>query len=129
GPIKPEQVIHIDEQEVSIRPNLCAALHAIRDRRNVTIIWVDALCINQEDIPERSEQVRWMGDIYRTAYRVLVWLGDAGDDSDMLFDYQSQRFAGPIDGNRKARLKTAFEALCSRPYWRRVWIIQEVLIA
>jgi hypothetical protein len=37
--------------------------------------WYDALCINQEDILERSEQVAKMGSIYENASSVLVWLG------------------------------------------------------
>lgn len=39
-------------------------------------LWIDALCINQQDISERNRQVSMMGDVYATAIRVLVWLGD-----------------------------------------------------
>jgi hypothetical protein len=44
-------------------------------------LWVDALCINQDDIPERSEQVNKMGSIYTNARRVVLWLGEEADDS------------------------------------------------
>ncbi|KAH7321819.1 heterokaryon incompatibility protein-domain-containing protein [Rhexocercosporidium sp. MPI-PUGE-AT-0058] len=132
GPIEPQQSILVDRKEISIRPNLWAALQAIRDTRNTTTVWVDALCINQQDVAERSEHVKWMGDIYRAARKVLVWLGEAGEDSDMLLDYHSEKVVeqrGDINDDKKARLRKGFEALCSRPYWKRVWIIQEVLIA
>jgi len=39
------------------------------------VLWVDAICINQDDIPERNDQVLLMGDIYRNATSVISWLG------------------------------------------------------
>jgi hypothetical protein len=39
-------------------------------------IWIDALCINQTDSTERDDQVRMMSDIYKTAYGVVIWLGE-----------------------------------------------------
>ncbi|KAN0108037.1 Heterokaryon incompatibility protein (HET) domain containing protein [Hyaloscypha variabilis] len=44
------------------------------------LLWVDALCINQDDIDERNEQVKLMGDIYRNARRTLAWIGEAPPD-------------------------------------------------
>ena len=67
-----------------------------------------------------------MGDIYRTAFRVLVWLGKGGNDSDCIMEYMSkpQRKVA-IDASRwKALAK-----LCERPYWSRTWIIQEIGLA
>lgn len=43
------------------------------------LVWADALCINQEDMPERSAQVRIMGDIYATASKTVIWLGEEDD--------------------------------------------------
>ncbi|KAL2063634.1 hypothetical protein VTL71DRAFT_5439 [Oculimacula yallundae] len=131
GPVEPKLAISIQEQEVPVRPNLWAALQAIRDEETPTRLWVDAICINQQDIPERNNQVAMMGKIYETAYDVLVWLGEATDDSDMLFDYlptippaRQKSVSGSME-----IINIAFRALCSRPYWRRVWIIQEVFTA
>jgi hypothetical protein len=45
------------------------------------LLWVDAICINQRDIEERSAQVRMMGDIYRNATVVISWLGPEADKS------------------------------------------------
>lgn len=55
-------------------------------------IWVDALCINQNDVQERGEQVKLMFDLYSHAARVLIWLGEAQDESDLAMDliYQLQ---------------------------------------
>jgi hypothetical protein len=68
---------------VSVTANLAKALRDIRHIEVIQatrILWVDAICTNQDDLKERNEQVRMMGDIYRRAEQVLSWLGpfDAG---------------------------------------------------
>jgi hypothetical protein len=49
-------------------------------------LWMDALCINQEDVIERNQQVYLMGSIYSQAREVLVWLGPEKDNSDLAMD-------------------------------------------
>ena len=60
---------------VQITRSLCAMLERIRCPDQVRYVWADALCINQKDPQELSQQVSIMRDIYRSAHRVLVWLG------------------------------------------------------
>jgi hypothetical protein len=50
-------------------------------------VWVDAVCINQNDLPERINQVSLMGDIYRSASAAIAWLGPDADDSDYASQY------------------------------------------
>ncbi|RDI78815.1 hypothetical protein Vi05172_g11237 [Venturia inaequalis] len=59
------------------------------DHRGVasTLIWVDALCINQEDPVERSHQVNLMSDIYSQAQLVVVWLGPEAENSGLAMRY------------------------------------------
>ena len=45
----------------------------------ITHLWVDALCINQDDQEERARQIAMMGDIYSHAANVIVWLGEADE--------------------------------------------------
>ncbi|KAL0256060.1 Ubiquitin-like protein [Diplodia seriata] len=45
-------------------------------RKPSKYMWIDAICINQEDIKERSQQVKMMGTIYETAEAVIAWLGE-----------------------------------------------------
>ncbi|KAK0663642.1 Serine/threonine-protein phosphatase 6 regulatory ankyrin repeat subunit C [Lasiodiplodia hormozganensis] len=45
-------------------------------------IWIDALCINQDDLEERSAQVKIMPQVYGKAQSVLVWLGNMKNFSD-----------------------------------------------
>lgn len=69
--------ILIGNDYVSVTESLADALyemqfHVLGSER---LLWVDALCINQDDLNERNHQVRQMEKIYRQAQRVLVWLG------------------------------------------------------
>lgn len=65
-----------------VRPNLHAALKAFRKPHEAKLIWVDAVCINQQDQGERNRQVLQMNQIYSQAQAVDVWLGTADTTSD-----------------------------------------------
>ncbi|KAL5323657.1 hypothetical protein ACEPPN_008197 [Leptodophora sp. 'Broadleaf-Isolate-01'] len=66
-------------QRKSVTTNLGIALKHLRLRDETRLIWVDALCINQEDVDERSSQIKLMRDIYTQTWRVVVWLGEDPD--------------------------------------------------
>lgn len=87
--------IFLNDQKVLVRKNLWQALWHIRPinsgvpnsgenvtAENTTWIWIDALCIDQQNNSERNHQVRVMGKIYEMAVEVLVWLGCSADNSD-----------------------------------------------
>ena len=67
--------------EISVRENLWRAMRTLSNDQNAQPIWIDALCINQEDSIERSSQVSQMGRIYQRASCVVAWLG-AEEDAD-----------------------------------------------
>ena len=108
--------------------NLHAALLRLKEDR-VEYAWVDALCIDQENMEERSIQVRRMGTIFRVAHEVAVWLGvEQGADQPGL------RFLSESDeATRRSPLpafaRQAMDIMMHRPYWDRVWIIQEIAVA
>ena len=58
-----------------IRPNLEAALQQIRSDKSSVDLWIDAICINQEDKKEKTAQVLRMHEIYSNANNVCIWLG------------------------------------------------------
>jgi len=70
------QRISLDSQPFSISPTLESALRRLRLAKSPRKLWVDCLCINQEDVAERSAQVSLMQDIYTDSQRVLIWLGE-----------------------------------------------------
>ena len=95
-----QKTIECNGFTVPVGANLDAALRRLRRRRpdsSSRVIWADAICINQQDDAERSHQVASMGDIFRNAHRVVVWLGidaDAEDVPDAVERISSRAFAG-----------------------------------
>lgn len=84
--------ISLNGRNIPVRENLYHAMSAVRNRMNhrgvaSTLIWVDALCINQEDPVERSHQVNLMSDIYSQAQLVVVWLGPEAENSGLAMRY------------------------------------------
>ncbi|KAG6046446.1 hypothetical protein E4U17_007894 [Claviceps sp. LM77 group G4] len=69
------KVIVVDGVEMCVTTNLWDALEYFRENPRNTPIWIDALSINQRDVPERSSQLRIMPHIYTRASSTLVWLG------------------------------------------------------
>jgi hypothetical protein len=133
--------IWLDGQRIRVTRNLTAALQVFRADENARqhLLWIDALCINQNDIAERSCQVKRMIDIYRRASFVLVWLGPESNDSAMAFGIIETIYEDMIERLNKgdqqpyftynSLSETGWMALCNlldRPYWNRIWIVQEL---
>jgi hypothetical protein len=74
-----QNAIVIDGKTFLISDNLWEALVRLRKPCKERFLWIDAICINQDDIPERNQQLRIMPHIYSRAQMVLVWLGSAND--------------------------------------------------
>jgi len=124
-----------------VRENLYQALQHIRLTDDYLWIWVDALCLNQDDQIEKGQQILKMPDIYSNAWNVIAWLG--GDQESMK---DVRRAVGLVP--KLLNLKTldvalreetpseeilcswvAFGRLLQRPWFKRRWVIQEVACA
>jgi hypothetical protein len=125
--------------EFSIRPNLHSALYQIRSSHSAPeYLWIDAICINQDDTEEKNSQVSLMKEIFRYAKRVIVWLGPAnilsGDAFALLHllevsQSSAQQVEEIIQDPDRAEEWRALIDLFQRAYWRRAWVIQEVQVA
>jgi hypothetical protein len=82
GDPSPENHIICHGKRLTITENCEAALRRLRRQNRSRTLWVDSICIDQSSILERNEQVKLMGDIYRHASRVLVWLGPGTKKTD-----------------------------------------------
>ncbi|MCJ1360615.1 MAG: hypothetical protein MMC33_010623, partial [Icmadophila ericetorum] len=82
GEPTPTAAIRIDGMVVQVRVNLEQALQRIQQISTPVCLWVDAICIDQSNEQEKSEQVQRMHNIYQRAASVFVWLGEAADDSE-----------------------------------------------
>jgi len=67
--------IEVDGFKIRVTTNLEQALRHLRDVKDDLTLWVDAVCINQSDNSEKSQQVALMGQIYRQCAQVRIWLG------------------------------------------------------
>ena len=108
-------------------------------------LWIDALCINQNDIEERNQQVKRMRAIYEQALATIIWLGEAADDDSLAIAMLESIATHQIDTRDEAVALAAIsygdpetfwlgawtalgQFLC-RPYWPRLWIIQEIALS
>ena len=69
------ELLHTHKGILKITENLALALRSLRFKDRVRYLWVDAVCINQNDSTEKSRQVAMMSIIYKSARRVICWLG------------------------------------------------------
>jgi hypothetical protein len=106
------------------------------------LLWIDAICINQNDDDDKSQQVRLMREIYSTASRVIVWLGsppDARHAQSFFRRLRTQNSRNKGTSDKTLLLPTllnddnaewlAFRKVLSHPYWTRVWVVQEIVVA
>lgn len=132
GDPSPADAIYIRRRSLPIAANLSAALRHIRepDLRD-TIIWVDAMCINQRDQAERNQQVSMMRNIYKQASTVRIWIpGVVGPaDPAVLRLQQMNSTSTTKDFGDDPDLWLPLTPLFQHQYWKRVWIQQEVVNA
>jgi hypothetical protein len=131
GSPKATRPILVNGYQHSVTVNLESALRRLRQPNNDLTLWVDALCINQSNNPERTEQVNLMRDIFSSPEEVIVYLGEVphlsslasnrsasstpsifhGDDSDGdKIETFRRRCKSPSMG--KIRIDHAFDVFC-----------------
>jgi hypothetical protein len=134
----PMQFVYVDGQTLPVTENLWNFLHDLRAVNEPRTLWVDAICINQKDNEERSTQVSMMGAIYTHASCVLAYLGSETESSRNVFEsLRTTQRAGnqiplSVPGSQildEAFQQNLFSDILSRTYWKRTWIIQELLTA
>jgi hypothetical protein len=139
GPLD-ERKIMCGQGILPVTKNLYDALHRFRDPEKPRTLWADAICINQEDLVERTQQVPLMRRIYEQCSRCIVWLGvDDQDDfsASQLLNKISQLKAAQRSqprGKPWSRLTTtphqwaSFRKLLDRPWFIRMWTLQEIIL-
>src|SRR5882757_4523195 len=114
--------ISINGQCFRINQNLHSAIQQLRRRNQFSGMWIDAICINQQDRIEKSWQVAQMGDVYKNATEVIIWLGEAADNSEDLFEVLDgigrpylcsglKQYFSPSN-NPEEKLRNAVQAAC-----------------
>ncbi|KAM5349323.1 hypothetical protein ACJ41O_005828 [Fusarium nematophilum] len=131
-----------DNSLLPITKSVADALIYVLDDIEDGFIWIDQICINQSDTEERNQQVAKMGEIYRKACRVFVWLGPEGDGAervDRIFhDFEKSRLNSTTDTALREAFIFSLEAHLNRqamisimklPWFERAWVVQEFMLA
>ncbi|KAK5069398.1 hypothetical protein LTR51_008648 [Lithohypha guttulata] len=159
--------VQINDHNVKLRQHVCAMLNQLHRQHHMIRLWIDMICINQNDPDEKSEQVPLMGEIYSKAAKVYAWLGEADPETDLVFDvlteFRDVRNVAGFPASWDAAEQLSFHRqlfrdiyhgkagslpeksdidddmlhdefnwlrpLYARPYWGRVWIVQELVLA
>lgn len=147
--------------------SLFQALESLRLPDSLRVIWADAICVNQDDLDERAEQVGFMGQIFSKAERVVVWLGREFEELasaaaaslvivyDACMEYERTWMESQETGLKNIELPykdvstgfqfyrfvklpkheydglswKALKMLFDRPWFQRVWCIQEIRLS
>jgi hypothetical protein len=154
GDPTPSFSVYCDGKHLAISKSLYIALGNLRSTTTSRVLWADAICINQQDLAERGQQVRLMRKVYEKAARVIVWLGEEAENSKLGFCLIPKLVAAnkkrTASGDRRTFLHLqdvgiravynlpnrrggehfpAYFRIFKRPWFGRGWVVQEVAVA
>ncbi|KAH7304770.1 heterokaryon incompatibility protein-domain-containing protein [Stachybotrys elegans] len=153
----PSTTIRIEGSDLPIRSNLAAAMRSLRRSEGARRIWIDALCINQSNVEERTRQVQYMRRIYQCCAKVIAWLGPESPDvkeafelaariiegaqivrgmpadpvrpiGETFFDELLQDISRTVLSNMPASAALNLVKLLDCEYFHRHWVLQEVFV-
>lgn len=156
GTSRKSHSVEVFDKQMTITPSLYAVLFQIRSSSKPLILWIDAICINQDDIEEKNQQVPHMAKIFGSAKRILVWLGPETSQSGtvlrMLSTLARLWISREVERQKDGELRmlswaeldqdeapllaigdralwaTIYE-LMNRTYFERTWVVQEIALA
>lgn len=135
GTDQPDYEIWFSETKFPVRSNLYFALLRFRKSACVRRLWIDAICIDQENIRERNEQILLMKDVYSTASVVIIWLGKEDTLTRSVFQSihevvrrNEMSYMSDIQGEENHPKQESENALFVTNTWfERAWIYQEIV--
>jgi hypothetical protein len=139
------KAIYCDGRRLMVTPSLYSALRRLR-KLGISMIWADAICINQSDDVEKGAQVQIMGEIYEHAQEVICDLGEADwepqpaiellrmiisslsklEAGEPLFAADFQQYSLPDVHDEKWQ---GLRILLRLPWFRRLWVQRELALA
>lgn len=146
--------IYVNDQVMHVTSNLRSALRHLRRKHESRVLWVDAICIDQKNLEEKSEQIGRMGDFYRASTKTILWIGPASSSSYdalrkcrimALIEEARRQGLGIVDiqwANHERRIATscsspetgpawnvAIPELLRRSWFSRAWVCQEAILS
>lgn len=141
GSAEKDHVLFCGTEYIPVTATVHSAIQTLRYPDKSRTLWIDLICINQQDDDEKSQQVQMMGKIFSGADEVLIWLGEESlTDADafgILREFEDESIALPglsdfnnrMSGHGGDTMTLSIAALLQRQWFRRVWIVQEVALA
>ncbi|KXH45136.1 hypothetical protein CSIM01_01265 [Colletotrichum simmondsii] len=156
---KPHHITTSAGAKIPITESLYLCLKRVRLEDRTRLVWADALCINQADGKEKESQIMLVHDIYLSAQRVLAYLGEEADGSseamELIERYWRVHIPDPLNAGARAFAEDLLGApipdaptgagaelppvgadkwlsvsrFWNRAWFRRVWIVQEFILA
>ncbi|PMD33751.1 heterokaryon incompatibility, partial [Hyaloscypha variabilis F] len=152
---RPHLVKCSDPKKIVITENLKNLLLALRTEDTYVTLWIDSICINQDDIEEKTKQVKMMSLIYENASTTVVYLGESNQETEAAMECakelaamkdwpkekvpqflpdQRQPVDPPLVGDQGEPQNfidkwRAFTRLLDRPWFQRVWVVQEIILS
>ncbi|KAK4203810.1 HET-domain-containing protein [Triangularia verruculosa] len=139
-----DMVIKVDGHEKLVTKSLYGALQHLRQPGHSVVLWIEQICIDQDNKEEKAQQIPLMSTIYTRAINTMVWLGEGDADLAAAFDFVKD-VPDLIQHSSAIRCPEDFERLClphpdsptwkgvwdlvSRPWFQRLWIYQEVILS
>ncbi|KAL4723487.1 hypothetical protein ACLX1H_009122 [Fusarium chlamydosporum] len=140
--------LNTPDGRIKITLSLHLGLRAIRSESDEIILWIDAVCINQMCNTEKAIQIRLLNSIFRSASQVVAWLGPEGDNSSLVISelysvaqHKKSSYWPNMLGRDELDLFTdrlkgftehlwaSLDALLDRPWFKRAWIVQELVLS
>lgn len=134
GPPAPGHTILVNGKRLVVRQNLFHFLSLVQSAAapDSAMYWIDAICIDQDNVLERNHQVSHMGAIYSNASCVHLWLGDTSSLAPVarICTTLAKSQIGDDEWHKVMSLKSeVWENVVHNSYWERAWVTQEVLLA
>ncbi|KAK8157784.1 heterokaryon incompatibility protein-domain-containing protein [Phyllosticta citrichinensis] len=156
GDNKLEKSVMCKGRRLFLTSNLHQALKRFRHPTETVTMWIDQLCIDQDNILERNRQVSFMGRIFKCAQKVVVWLGEdmqiesnsatrldlkpglrlakqildmLQDEPELKFDWECMIDHPGVLPKAGSKAWQALAAVLRRPWFMRMWVIQEVVLS
>ncbi|OTA94457.1 hypothetical protein M434DRAFT_394721 [Hypoxylon sp. CO27-5] len=142
-----KKMIKINGFDEMITDNLHDGLLQLRHQTNTLTIWVDALCINQQDGLEKTHQVDLMSKIYQRCKKCNFWLGNFAKyqpplaAADVQASFDMVEFICRVTEDVKTKVPQSLETmesrrvaaktlnvLCTLSWWERIWVVQEAVL-
>ncbi|KAH6619018.1 heterokaryon incompatibility protein-domain-containing protein [Boeremia exigua] len=131
GDPEPTHTVYVDGLPLSVRSNLFDALRRLRLKfpywPEHDLIWIDAMCIDQSSLEERSRQVAMMSRIYKSCAKVIVWLGDIDRETPPAVEIftPDEQYIPPA---QMVAFPYFMKYLLHNSWFTRIWVVQEFVL-